>query len=50
MGHNVNVSLRNAYLYWKETSHQKERKDEDVSQAFDGDEYSHRDILGYDKL
>jgi len=50
MGHNVTDCFINAYQYWKETSHEKEWKDEDVSQAFGGGECSHRDILGYDNL
>ena len=44
MGHNDTVGLMNACQYWKETSHQKEWKNEDV------DKYSHCDILGYDNL
>jgi hypothetical protein len=50
MGHNATLSFINAYQYWKETPQRKERKDEDVSEAFDGDEYSHSDILSYDNL
>jgi hypothetical protein len=50
MGHNVALRLINAYQYRKETSHQKEWKDEDLSETFDGDEYSHLDIPGYDNL
>ena len=46
MSYIVTVCLINAYQYWKETSHQQEQKDEGVSEAFDGDEYSYRDILG----
>jgi hypothetical protein len=34
MGHIVTVGLINTYQYWKETFHQKERKDKDVSEAF----------------